>query len=115
MEQLVGADRNDPCPSGELDVARLVDEAIELEDWSPLDPLVDRAMELFAKGGPLEHVRLRDDRVLPLKSDTAELAKHCPAGWLQRCELELARVLDGHALEADERVALRMTAHLVRR
>jgi len=137
MQQLVGVGRNEPCPcaSGrkfkkcclddhaaavagdatELDVVALVDDAIEADDWDAVYPHVDRALALFARGAPLEHVRFRDDLVGSRDPDASELAKLCTAGWLNRCALELASVLDCYDLEPDERDGLRVAVHLLRR
>lgn len=137
MQQLVEVGRNEPCPRGsgrkfkkccldahvvavaggatELDVVALVNEAIETDDWAAVYPHVDRALELFVRGGPLEHVRFRDNLGSFRDHDVVELAKLCSTGWLNRCELELARVLDRYRLEPDERNGLRMAVHLLRR
>lgn len=137
MQQLVGIGRNEPCPCGsgrkykkccldahataiagsasELDVVALVNQAIETGDWEPLDSYVNRALELFERGAPLEHVRFRQALITSRDPDPSELAKLCTAGWLSRCQLELARVLDRYDLEPDERDGLRLAVHLVSR
>src|SRR5882724_11825945 len=116
MQQLVEVGRNRPCPCGsgrkfkkccldthvaavagrttELDVVALVDDAIETGDWAAVDPHVDRALKLFVRGGPLEHVRFRDDLGSFRDHELVDLAKLCTTGWLNRCDLELTRVLD---------------------
>jgi hypothetical protein len=137
MQLLVDVGRNDPCPcgsgrkfkkccldakqdalkgrAGELDVVRAVDVVVELDDWSMLEPVIDRAMELFARGEPLEHVRFRRDLVLPAEPSASNLAGLCSAGWLQRCDLEMSRVLDDYELSTQDRDALRLAMHLLRR
>lgn len=137
MQQLVDVGRNDPCScgsgrkfkkcclaaqqdalagkAGELDVVGFVEEAVGLDDWRMLDPVIDRAMELFARGGPLEHLRFRHDLVLAAEPSASELVALCPAGWLQRCGLELSRVLDTYELSTRDRDALRLAVHLLRR
>jgi hypothetical protein len=134
--QLVDVGRNDPCPCGsgrkykkcclgaredalagnatEINVAVLVDEAIETDDWDAIHDLVERAMEVFDVG-PLEHVRFRDDLIGVREPDDTDLERLCPAGWLARCELEIAHVLARFELEPEVRDSLRMAAHLVRR
>ncbi|MEO8702758.1 MAG: SEC-C metal-binding domain-containing protein [Kofleriaceae bacterium] len=135
--QLVDVGRNEPCPCGsarkykkcclgaredaiagsatDVDPAALVANAIETDDWGALHDLVDRAMEVFEVGGPLEHVRFRDDVIEVREPDDVELSRLCTPGWLARCELEIAHVLARFELEADVRDGLRMAAHLVRR
>jgi hypothetical protein len=137
MQQMVEVARNAPCPCGSgrkfkkccldthaaavagdaaaLDVAALVNAAIETDDWKPVDPHVDRALALFARGAPLEHVRFRDDLIGAHEPAVAELTKLCTAGWLNRCQLELARVLDHYKLAPGARDGLRMAVHLLRR
>ena len=135
--ELVELGRNDPCPCGsgrkykkcclgardaaiagnadDLDVAALVDRAIETDDWSAVHALVDVAMEIFEAGGPLEHVRFHDDLFDAYGELEAEPARLCTAGWLAMFEREVAYVLTRHELEPAVRDALRMAAHLVRR
>lgn len=137
MQQLVDVGRNEPCPCGsgrkfkkcclddhvaavagdatELDVVALVNDAIETGDWAAVYPHVDRALGLFARGGPLEHVRFRDDLVGSFDPDVTELARLCTAGWLNRCDLELARVLGRYELPRDRRDGLRVAVYLLRR
>jgi len=137
MQQLVDVGRNEPCPCGsgrkfkkcclddqvaavaggptELDVVALVNDAIETCNWAAVYPHVDRALGLFARGGPLEHVRFRDDLVGSAYPDTTELARLCTTGWLNRCDLELARVLGRYKLPRDRRDGLRVAVHLLRR
>jgi len=137
MQQLVDVGRNDPCPCGsgrkfkkccldaredalqgrpgELDVVRAVDAAVVLDDWSALEPVIDRAMELFARGEPLEHVRFCRDLVLPAAPSASDLAGLCSGSWLQRCALELFCVLGTYELPTEERDALRLAVHLLRR
>jgi hypothetical protein len=135
--QLVEIGRNEPCPRGSgkkykkcclaardaaiaggenaLDVAALVDAAIETDDWGDIHEMLDRAMEVFEQGGPLEHVRFRDDLIDVRDPDAVDFPKLCSPGWSGRCELEIAHVLAHVELEPDLREALRMAAHLVRR
>lgn len=135
--QLADIGRNDPCPCGsghkykkcclgaradalagratDINVGALVDDAIATDDWSAIHDLVDQAMEVFELGGPLEHVRFRDDLIDLRENDAAELEKLCPPGWNGRCELDIAHVLARFELEPDVRDGLRMAAHLVRR
>lgn len=137
MQQLVDVARNAPCPCGSgrkfkkccldahaaavagdvgaLDVAALVDAAIETDDWEPVHPHVDRALALFARGAPLEHVRFRDDLIGAHDPAVADLTKLCTAGWLNRCQLEMARVLDHYKLAPGARDGLRVAVHLLRR
>src|SRR5512140_12616 len=137
MQQLVDVGRNEPCPCGsgrkfkkccldvqvaavaggatELDVVALVNDAIETGYWAAVHPHIDRALELFARGGPLEHVRFRDDLVGSGYPDATELARLCTTGWLNRCDLELARVLGRYKLPRDRRDGLRVAVHLLRR
>ena len=79
--------------SSELDVAGMVNEAIETDDWSPLDGLVDTAMRLFEAGQPLEHIRFRDHMVLARPMEPAEITHLCGAGWMRRAEYEIAHVI----------------------
>lgn len=67
----------------ELDVAALADDAIETGDWAAVDPYVDRALKLFVRGGPLEHVRFCDDLGSFLGHELVDLTKLCTTGWLQ--------------------------------
>jgi hypothetical protein len=95
--------------------AALVDAAIESDDWEAIHDLVEHAMEAFEIGGPLEHVRFRDDLIDVRERAGADLARLCTPGWLARCELEIARLLARFELEPDVRDGLRMAVHLVRR
>lgn len=135
--QLVEVGRNEPCPCGsgrkykkcclaareaavvgtvdDLDVKAMVDLAIETDDWDAIHDHVDRAMEAFEHGAPLEHVRFRNDRIPPRDLDSAALANLCTVGWLRRAEFEIARVLDRFVLDPDIRHGLRMSVHLLRR
>ena len=135
--QLVDVGRNDPCPCGsgrkykkcclgaredalagnvtDINAGALVDEAIGTDGWDAIHDLVSRAMEVFDIGGPLEHVRFRDDLIDVREPDDTDLERLCPGGWVARCELEIAHVLARFELEPEVRDALRMAAHLVRR
>jgi hypothetical protein len=135
--QLADLGRNEPCPCGsgrkfkkcclaardaavagratDLDVAALVDQAIASDDWDAVHTCVDRALEVFEPGAPLEHVRFRDDRITTRRPDRDELANLCTPGWVSQCELEIARVLRRVELDREVRDGLRMAAHLVRR
>lgn len=135
--QLVDLGRNAPCPCGsgrkhkkcclqarvdalaatdrDINPAAIVDEAIETDDWGVIHDLVDRALEAFDIGGPLEHVRFRDDLIGVHDPDVTELTRLCTPGWLARCELEIVHVLTRFELEPEVRDALRMAVHLVRR
>jgi len=90
-------------------IAAAVERAIEDDDWEPLDEPVNAAMAMrvFERGTPLEHVRFWDDPIRSREPDRAELAKMCTAGWLRRCEIEIAYVLDRYELDAEERDGLR--------
>jgi hypothetical protein len=99
----------------DLDVAALVDQAIVSDDWDAVHDCVDRALEVFEPGAPLEHVRFRDDRITSRKLDRDELASLCTPGWVSQCELEIARVLRRCELDPEVRDGLRMASHLARR
>jgi hypothetical protein len=43
------------------------------------------------------------------------MANMCTAGWLRRCELEIAHVLDRFELDAEQHDGLRLAAYLLRR
>jgi hypothetical protein len=132
--QLVEIGRNEPCPCGSgrkykkcclavrdaavaVDPALVaaVDQAIEDDDWAALHDRIDAAMVLFERGGPLGHVRFPYDQIRSRDPDRAEMAKMCTAGWIGRCEGEIASVLDRFKLRADERDGLRLAAYLLRR
>lgn len=135
--QLVDIGRNHPCPcgsgrkykkcclgardnaisgnAGEINPTALVDAAIESDDWDAIHDLVEWTMEAFEIGGPLEHVRFRDDLIDVRDRAGADLARLCTPGWLARCELEIVYVLSRFELEPDVRDGLRMAVHLVRR
>src|SRR3954468_7242429 len=125
--QLVDVGRNEPCLCGSgrkykkcclaardaalaVDPAMVsaVDQAIEDDDWEPLHGRIAAAMTLFERGAPLEHVRFPHDQIRSRNPDRAEMAKMCTAGWLRRCEQEIARVLDRFELAAEERDGLRL-------
>jgi len=99
---------------GDLDVARVVDEAIATSDWSAVHELFDGSFELFEPTRPLEHVRFRYDLVGP-RFETADVGKVCTPGWLRWCEREIIYALDRFELGPEERDGLRMTLHLTRR
>jgi hypothetical protein len=132
--QLVEAGRNEPCPCGSgrkykkcclaahdaavaVDPALVaaVDQAVEDDDWEPLHGRIDAAMVLFEHGGPLGHVRFPYDLIRSRNPDGAEMAQMCTAGWIRRCEGEIARVLDRFQLHAEERDGLRLAVYLLRR
>ena len=132
--QLVDVGRNEPCPCGSgrkykkcclgvrdaaiaVDPALVaaVDQAIEDDDWEPLHARINAAMSVFERGAPLEHVRFPHDLIRSRNPDRGELANMCTAGWLRRCELEIAHVLDRFELTADERDGLRLAVYLLRR
>ena len=132
--QLVEIGRNEPCPCGsgrkykkcclaartaatEVDpaMAAAVDRAIEDDDWDALHDCVDAGMAVFERGAPLEHVRFPQDQIRSRNPDRSEMAKMCTAGWLRRCELEIAHVLDRFALGAAQRDGLRLAVYLLRR
>src|SRR3954469_23857539 len=130
--QLVDVGRNEPCPCGSgrkykkcclaardaaiaVDPALVaaVDQAIEDDDWEPLHGRIAAAMALFEHRGPLCHVRFPHELIRSRNPDRAEMAKMCTAGWLRRCELEIARVLDCFKLQAEERDGLRLAVYLL--
>jgi hypothetical protein len=132
--QLVDVGRNEPCPCGsgrkykkcclavrdaatavDPAMAAAVDRAIEQDDWDPLHDRIDAAMAVFERGAPLEHVRFPQDQIRSRNPDRAELASLCTAGWLRRCELEIAHVLGRFELDAEQRDGLRLAAYLLRR
>jgi hypothetical protein len=132
--QLVDVGRNEPCPCGsgrkykkccleardaaiavEPALVDAVDQAIEDDDWESLHRRIDAAMVLFEHGGPLGHVRFPHQLIRSRNPDRAEMAKMCTAGWLRRCELEIARVLDCFELQAEQRDGLRLALYLLRR
>jgi len=132
--QLIELGRNEPCSCGSgrkykkcclakrdaataIDpaIAAAVDRAIEDDDWDSLYDPMNTAMTLFEAGEPLEHVRFRDDQIQSRSPDRAELAKLCTAGWLRRCELEIAYVLERYELDADVRDGLRLAVYLLGR
>src|SRR3954471_9257994 len=104
MDLATSTGRNDPCPCGsgrkykkccletqesagradpddDFDPPAIVDRAINENDWRPLDPFVDRFVDLAGRGGRLEHLRFPTD------------ACDCSAGWLGWCEREIAYAL----------------------
>jgi hypothetical protein len=132
--QLVEIGRNEPCPCGSgrkykkcclaardaalaADPAMVaaVNQAIEDDDWEPLYGRMDAATTMFEAGAPLGHVRFPHDQIRSRNPDRAELAKMCTAGWLRRCEQEIAHVLDRFELGAEVRDGLRLAAYLLRR
>ncbi len=132
--ELVDVGRNEPCPCGSgrkykkcclaardaaiaVDPAMVaaVDRAIEDDDWEPLHDRIDAAMAVFERGAPLEHVRFPHDLIRSRNPDRAEMAKMCTTGWLRRCELEIAHVLDRFELDAEQRDGLRLAVYLLRR
>ena len=132
LENDVG--RNDPCPCGSgrkfkkccvdapmralrcepgtLDAVALVHRVVDEDDWSLLDEHVDTALEVFAPGEPLEHVRFADDVFAVFNNDVDRL---CRGGWVQMAERELVRVIDGDEIDGAERDALRVALQLNRR
>lgn len=137
MQQHASTGRNEPCPCGsgrkykkcclgserdaiasvstDARLQQLVERAIEDDDWSPIDPHVDRVLELLEPGQPLEHVRFRDDLIRDEAPSRSELARLCSNGWLPWFERELAQVLGGEDLEPAEREALEVALYLTRR
>lgn len=132
--QLVDVGRNEPCPCGSgrkykkcclavRDVAvavdpamvAAVDRAAEDDDWESLHGRVAAGMAVFERGAPLEHVRFPHDRIRSRSPDRAELANLCTAGWLRRCELEIAYVLDRFELDPRHGDGLRLAIYLLRR
>jgi hypothetical protein len=135
--QLVDVGRNEPCPCGsgrkykkcclgardllvavtssDLDVAALVDRAIEDDEWEAVHEVFDQGFELFEPAAPLEHLRFREDQIRSLTPSVAELAKLWTSGWQRRCEQEIGFVLEHVDLEQGERDGLRMAVHLLRR
>lgn len=132
--QLVEIGRNEPCPCGsgrkykkcclavrdaavavDPEMVAAVDQAIEDDDWEALHGRIDAAMFLFEHAGPLGHVRFPYDLIRSRNPDRAEMAKMCTAGWIRRCEGEIARVLDSFKLHAEQRDGLRLAAYLLRR
>src|ERR1043166_3625381 len=132
--QLPDVGRNEPCPCGSgrkykkccletRDAAiandpvmvAAVDRAIEEDDWAPLYGLMDAAMEVFDRGRPLEHVRFARDQLGAQVPDRAGLAQLCTAGWVGRCEREIAYVLDRDELAPEELAGLRLALYLMRR
>jgi hypothetical protein len=132
--QLVDVGRNEPCPCGsgrkykkcclavrdaavavDRELAAAVDQAIEDDDWESLHGRIAAAMAVFERGAPLEHVRFPQDQVRSRNPDRAEMAKMCTAGWLRRCELEIAHVLDRFELDPEQRDGLRLAVYLLRR
>jgi hypothetical protein len=132
--QLVEIGRNEPCPCGsgrkykkcclavrdaavavDPELVAAVDQAIEDDDWEALHDRMDAGMAVFERGAPLEHVRFPQDQIRSRNPDRAEMAQMCTAGWLRRCELEIAHVLDRFDLTAEQRDGLRVAAYLLRR
>jgi hypothetical protein len=132
--QLVDVGRNEPCPCGSgrkykkcclaardaavaVDPALVaaVDQAIEDDDREALHGRLAAGMAVFERGAPLEHVRFPHDVIRSRKPDRAELAQMCTAGWLRRCELEIAHVLGRFRLDPAERDGLRLAVYLLRR
>jgi SEC-C motif len=132
--QLVEIGRNEPCPCGsnrkykkcclaardaavaaDPEMVAAVDQAIEADDWEALHDRMDAGMAVFERGAPLEHVRFPQDQIRSRNPDRAEMASMCTAGWLRRCELEIAHVLDRVRLDAGQRDGLRLAAYLLRR
>ena len=135
--QLAQPGRNEPCPCGSgrkykkcclgaqdavaastpnaLDVAALLDRAIESEDWQPVHEVFDQGFGLFEPLGPLEHVRFRCDLVTFKPPATSEYARLCEGGWLRHCEREIGYVLDHVALQDGERDGLRLAVYMLRR
>jgi hypothetical protein len=132
--ELADVGRDEPCPCGsgrkykgcclavrdavmgnDAALAAEVDRAIEEDDWEPPYGRVDAGMRLFERGAPLEHVRFWDGDVRSRTPDRAELAQLCTAGWLKRCELEIAYVLNRYRLKEEERDGLRLAGYLLRR
>jgi hypothetical protein len=132
--QLVDVGRNEPCPCGsgrkykkcclaaraaatavDPAIAAAVDRALEDDDWEALHDRVDAGMAVFERGAPLEHVRFPQDQIRSRNPDRAEMANMCTAGWLRRCELEIAHVLDRFELDAEQRDGLRLAVYLLRR
>jgi len=99
----------------DLNVAAVVDRAIEVDDWDRVHEVFDQGFELFEPGQPLEHVRFRDDRISSRPPDRSELSRLCADGWLRRCEREICYVLDRYDLDQGERDGLRLAVHLLRR
>ena len=132
--QLVEIGRNEPCPCGsgrkykkcclavhdatvavDPQMVAAVDQAIEDDDWEALHDHMDAGMAVFERGAPLEHVRFPQDQIRSRNPDRAEMAQMCTAGWLRRCELEIAHVLDRYELSVEQRGGLRLAAYLLRR
>lgn len=132
--QLVDVGRNEPCPCGSgrkykkcclavrdaavaVDPAMVaaVDRAVEDDDWESLHDRVAAGIAVFERGAPLEHVRFPHDRIRSRNPDRVELANMCTAGWLRRCELEIAYVLDRFELDPRHRDGLRLAIYLLRR
>lgn len=132
--QLVEIGRNEPCPCGsgrkykkcclaardaavaaDPGLVAAIDQAIEDDDWEELHDRVDAGMAVFERGAPLEHVRFPQDQIRSRNPDRAEMAQMCTAGWLRRCELEIAHVLGRFELGAEQRDGLRLAAYLLRR
>jgi hypothetical protein len=132
--QLVEIGRNEPCPCGsgrkykkcclaardaavaaDPEMVAAVDQAIEDDDWEALHDRMDAGMAVFERGAPLEHVRFPQDQIRSRNPDRAEMANMCTAGWLRRCELEIAHVLDRFELGAGQRDGVRLAAYLLRR
>lgn len=135
--QLVSAGRNEPCPCGSsrkykkcclltrdleaagagagLDVAALVDRALDTDDWEPIHEVFDQGFVLFEPMAPLEHIRFGQDQIDALVADRITLSRLCTAGWQRRCGQEIDYVLGRFDLEPSERDGLRMASHLLRR
>ena len=98
-----------------IDAAALVARAAASKDWSKLDDHVAAALAVFARGAPLEHVRLPAHLVANHDPAAPELQRLCPAGWLERCELEIVAVLEAYELGAAQRDGLRVCLQLLAR
>jgi hypothetical protein len=131
--QLVEIGRNEPCPCGsgrkykkcclaardavaaDPEMVAAVDQALEDDDWDALHDRMEAGMAVFERGAPLEHVRFPQDQIRSRNPDRAEMANMCTTGWLRRCELEIAHVLDRFELRAEQRDGVRLAAYLLRR
>lgn len=133
--QLAQPGRNEPCPCGsgrkykkcclgaepgaavpgDLDVAALVDRAIETDDWDAVHEIFDRGFALFEPLAPLEHVRFRSDLIGAREPAPAAYARLCEGGWLRFCEREITYVLDHDELDLGARDGLRLAVYMLRR
>ena len=98
-----------------VDAAALVARAVASKDFATLEDHVDAALAVFAPGAPLEHVRLPAHLIANHDPRVPELARLCPAGWLERCELEIVAVLEAYELSAAQRDGLRVCLQMLAR